>query len=114
MQCKVTCYQAKSIAHQLSALRYISCLETRTKYCLIGHQKLAENLFRSLTISGTKKSKRPRKDILYFEAFDTDNTAALQCCRLLFPYGIFLQVSSRDVYNLSDDFPGEKEKKKNS
>lgn len=108
MQCKVTCYQAESNVHQLNTLRYVSCLKTRTKDNLIGCHKLAENFFQPLTISGTKQSKRPRKDILCFEDLDTNDTAALQCYHLLFPCGIFLQVSSRGVYNLNDSFSWEK------
>lgn len=88
----------------LNALRYVSCLKTRTKDYLIGHQKLAENFFQPLTISGTEQSKRPGEDILFFEDPKTDDTAALQCYYLLFPCGIFLQVSSRGVYNLNDNF----------
>lgn len=108
MQCKVTCYQAESNVHQLNTLRYVSCLKTRTKDNLIGCHKLAENFFQPLTIPGTKQSKRPRKDILCFEDLDTNDTAALQCYHLLFPCGIFLQVSSRGVYNLNDSFSWEK------
>lgn len=70
----------------LNALRYVSCLKTRTKDYLIGHQKLAENFFQPLTISGTEQSKRPGEDILFFEDPKTDDTAALQCYYLLFPF----------------------------
>lgn len=72
--------------------------------------KSSENFFQPFTVSGAKQSKSPRKNILCFEDLYTDHTSALQCYHLLFLCGIFRQVSSKGVCNLSDNFLWEKKK----
>lgn len=103
VQCKVTFYQAKRSVHKLNTLIYLSYCLTINGY-LWGHQNLSQSFFQPFTVSGAKQSKSPRKNILCFEDLDTDYTSALQCYPLLFLWGIFRQVFSKGVCNLSDNF----------
>lgn len=58
MQRKVTCYQANSNVHKLDGIEICQLLKDKNKDYLIGHQKLAENLFQPLTISLEQSSPK--------------------------------------------------------